>query len=100
MTRTLPQNNSFHLWLDRLADALNEAGYSVNDKLVIKTDIPFTKENLKASIVHVVMKKMYPDIDSTAKLSTTQIQDVYEVVNEAIALRTAVHVPWPTEEQL
>ena len=98
--RTNQQNRALHLWLTRLAEELNGAGFSINDKLVIKTDISFTKENLKESTVHPVMMALFPDIDSTAKLSKTQIQDVYLHVDRAIGERTGVSVAWPTQEKL
>ena len=49
--RTIQQNSSLHLWLTMLAEALNDAGFSVNDNLVIKCDIGFTKENLKENVL-------------------------------------------------
>lgn len=100
MTRSLAQNRSLHLWLERLAESLNDAGFSVNDKVVIHADISFTKENLKAIAVHPVMTALFPEIDSTAKLSKTQINDVYLHVDRAISERTGISVAWPTQEQI
>ena len=97
--RTNPQNRAFHLWLTRLAEALNDAGFSVNDHLVIQCDIGFTKENLKETVVRPVMTALYPEITSTTKLSTTQIQDVYLYVDRAISERTGVTVAWPAMEE-
>jgi len=98
--RTNQQNKALHLWLEMLADALNDAGYSVNDKIVFKAEISFTKENLKESAVRPVMTALFPEIESTAKLSKTQIQDVYMHVDRAISERTGISIPWPTQEQL
>ena len=98
--RTNQQNRALHLWLQMLADALNDAGYHANDKIVFHADISFTKENLKENAVHPVMYALFPEIESTAKLSKTQIQDVYLHVDRAISERTGVSVAWPTEEQL
>ena len=95
-TRTLKQNAALHLWLEMLAEALNDSGRSLNDNVVIQCEIGFTKENLKSAAVHPVMTALYPDIDSTAKLSTKQIQEVYLYVDRAISERTGVTVPWPT----
>ena len=99
-SRTLRQNSAMHLWLTRLAESLNDAGFSVNDNLVIKCDIGFTKENLKESVLKPVMTALYPEITSTTKLDTIQIQDVYLYVDRAISERTGVTVAWPTEEEL
>jgi hypothetical protein len=101
MSRTTQQNRALHLWLARLAEALNDAGFSLNDEIVFQTDISFTKENLKENAVHPVMRALFPEVDSTAKLSKTQIQDVYLHVDRAISLRTGgVTVAWPTEEDV
>lgn len=100
MTRTNQQNRALHLWLTMLAEQLNDAGFSVNDKVVFQAEISFTKENIKESAVHPVMMALFPEVDSTAKLTSTQLQDVYSHVDRAISERTGVHVPWPTQEQL
>lgn len=100
MTRSLAQNRALHLYLERLAEALNDAGYSVNDQIVLQADISFTKENLKEVVFKRVMTAMYPDKKSTTELSKTEIADVYENVNRFMAERAGVSVPWPTEEQL
>ncbi len=98
--RTLKQNAALHKWLEMLAEQLNDAGYSVNDKMVIHADIGFTKDNLKTSVVHPIMTALYPDITSTAKLDKQQIQEVYLYANRAISHRTNVSVAWPSEDQL
>ena len=95
--RTIQQNSALHLWLDRLAESLNEAGFSVNDGLVIQCEIGFTKENLKEDVLKPVMRALYPEITSTTKLSTTRIQDVYLYVDRAISERTGITVAWPSE---
>ena len=98
--RTNQQNRALHLWLSRLADELNGAGFSVNDKVVIHAEISFTKENLKESVFRPVMGALYPEVKSSAELSTTEIQNVYLHADKALSERTGISVPWPTQEQL
>ena len=101
MTRTSQQNRALHLWLERLAEALNDAGYSVNDRIVLKAEISFTKENLKENVFKPVMRALYPEKKSTAELGKIEITEVYDEVNRFLAQRVPVDVPpWPTEEQL
>jgi hypothetical protein len=98
--RTLQQNKSLHLWLDMLASALNDAGYHQNDRKLIVLDVPFTKENLKENVVRPYMRALYPDYESTTELSTTELQDLYQALDQVIAERTGVHVEYPSLESL
>ena len=98
MQRTPKQNNSLHKFCEQVADQLNDAGYEVNDKVVIQVGIPYSKDIVKEIIFKPVMWAMYPNIKSTADLSTVQIQQVYEVVNRALGERAGIYVPWPSEE--
>jgi len=96
--RTPPQNRSLHKYCNDLAHELNMAGYDFNDGRVIRLPVSFTKENTKKYIFHRVMRSLYPDIDSTADLTTVQMQDVYENVNRITAEQWGISVPWPSNE--
>ena len=96
--RTNKQNNALHKYCDMQAEKLNDAGFSVNDKVAVKLDIPWTKENYKTFVIHPVMKALYPEVNSTAKLSTRQMQHVYNVVDKAISERTGIRSEWPSDE--
>lgn len=98
-TRTDLMNNCFHLWLDRLAEALNDSGQSMGDGVLIKLPIKYTKENLKEQVVRPYMKAVYGK-KSTTELSITQMQAIYQELDQIIAERSSVHVEWPSEESL
>ena len=98
--RTLAQNSSLHLWLERLATELNDSGQSMGDGLLIKIPIAYTKDNLKENVVKPLMNALWPDITSTTKLSTVQIQELYQRLDAIISERSGVHVEWPSEESL
>jgi len=100
MNRTLQQNKSLHLWLEMLADELNGAGYEMGDGKLIRLPILYTKENLKAQIVKPMMNALYPEIDSTAQLETTQLQELYKHIDQVVSERTGVHVEFPSIESL
>lgn len=97
-TRTSLQNRALHLYLERLAEALDGAGYDMRE--VIKVPIKPTKENVKSEMLKPVLCALYPDKTSTTELTTTQMQELYEVMNQATAERFGVSVPWPSEEEM
>jgi|DEB0MinimDraft_6_1074348.scaffolds.fasta_scaffold115491_2 RNA-binding protein YhbY len=92
--RTNPQNRALHLYCERLAKALTEAGHE-DMKTIIKAPISPTKEYVKKEMVHPVMKAMFPDKKSTADLSTVEMMNLYEQMNQFTSDRLGVSVPWP-----
>lgn len=96
MKRTLSQNAALHLYLTRLAEAMDEAGMDM--KQVIHLPIRPTQENVKETMWKPVMNALYPEIKSTTELSTAQMVEVFENFNRAIGERLQIHVEWPSEE--
>lgn len=95
--RTSKQNRSLHKYAELLAEALRDAGYE-DMRTVIKVPIRPTKENVKEEMIKPVMNAMFPEIDSTTKLTTKQMQDLYEQMNLFTSERLGVSVVWPSEE--
>lgn len=95
--RTIPQNRAFHLYCELLAKALAEAGHE-DMRTVIKVPIAPTGELVKYNMVHPVMKAMFPQIKSTADLSTVEMMQLYEQMNLFTSERLGVSVDWPTHE--
>ena len=98
MKRTALQNNALHLYLQRLAEALDASGMDMRE--VIRIPIQPTKENVKENMLRPVMKAMYPDKNSTTELTTKETMALYEVMNRATAERLGISVPWPCKEEL
>lgn len=99
--RTPKQNNSLHLYCEQLSDALNDAGFerrAVEIHFREGIDVPWTKESVK-DWARKIGKIMF-DVDSTAKLTTTQAQEVYRVLDARFSEITGVHIEWPSEERL
>ena len=94
--RTLPQNRSLHMYLDKIAELLWSSGQDM--RKVIKVPIKPTMENVKELMFKPYMNAMYPDIESTADLSTEQMQEVYEAFNAAIADKLEVSAEWPSRD--
>jgi hypothetical protein len=100
MNRTGQQNKSLHLWLEQLAEALNDSGQSMGDGVLIKLPIRYTKENLKEQIIKPYMTALYPEKTSTTQLTTVEMQELYRDLDQIIAERSHVHIEWPSEESL
>lgn len=98
MTRTDQQNKAEHKWFRDVANALNDAGYSVNDKQVIRMDIPFTDYVVKRFIFSKIAKAMYGN-PKTSRLTKQQTSEVIEVMNEMLAENWHIHVPFPSREE-
>lgn len=100
--RTDLQNRSLHRWATLMADSMNAAGFqqrAVLNELHQDFEVPWSQEAVKA-IFRQVAGIMYPDVESTAELSTTQIQRVYEVVDAKLAEITGIHHEWPSTESM
>lgn len=98
--RSDQQRNSIELYCRKLAEALNDAGFSVNDNVVIKLPVSWTQGNVKELMFKAIMTALYPEISSTTELETDQVSAVYEELNRAVAERTGVHVPFPSKDEL
>ena len=96
-TRTSQQNRAMHLYFDHLADELNLAGMDM--KKVIQVDIPWTPYNIKEFLWRPIQRSMFGKI-STTKLSTKDIDKIYDTINRVISERTGVHVAFPSVEEL
>ena len=79
-------------------EALNDSGQTMGDGKLIRLPLYYTEGNLKEKVVHPYMEGLWPAITSTAALSTTQIQELYQCLDYIIAERSGVSVPWPSNE--
>ena len=101
MKRSDQQRKSIEVYCRKLADALNDGGFSVNDNVVVKLPVSWTQENVKKLIFKPVMRALYPDKTSTTELETDEVQDVYLNVDFGVSERSnGVSVAWPCEEEL
>lgn len=97
--RTPKQNASGHLWMQELADKLNDAGYTVNSKEILRLDVPWTKDAVKVYLFKPIMAAMYPEKTSTTQLTKSEWSSVVEALNLAIGERVGIHVDYPSEEE-
>lgn len=94
--RTLKQNSAEHKWFRDVADALNDAGYSVNDHKVIRIDVPFTDYIVKREMFSRIAEAMFGEAH-TSRLTKKQTRDVIEVLMRHLAETHGVYVPFPHE---
>ena len=96
MKRTLNQNSALHLYLERIAEQLNDAGYDL--RKVIQLPVRFTQESVKENMLKPVMNAMFPDKHSTTELTTKELTELYETFNAALSDRLGVGCEFPSYE--
>ena len=92
------QRGALHLYLERLSEALNEAGYDMKKTLKPGVEIPWNKDLAKQYLWKPIMEAM-TDHKSTEDMSKPEVSDVYEVLNRHIASKFGVSVEWPHKEE-
>ena len=96
--RTSSQNNALHVACGMLAETLNDAGADMVAVLKEGAEIPWTKESVKTHLWHPVQTAMF-ETDSTTKLTTKQVNEVYEVLIRHLGQRCGVTAPaFPTRD--
>jgi len=97
--RTLKQNASLHLWCELLADTLNESGLTIEKTLTGKAEIPWSKTTVKEILFKQIMKAMYQK-DSTADLTTKELQLVSETLIKYLAETHGLVIDFPSVESM
>ena len=97
--RSIPQNSSLHLYLDNLATALHDAG--IDQRVFLDK---FDKDGFMVPVTPTFCKDFFRECakimygkESTADLTTVEIQKVYQAVDMRIAEETGVQVDWPSD---
>ena len=93
-TRTNKQNGALHLFLRKLSNALNDAGFDMKRVLKEEVDIPWSDKSAKEFLWHPVQKAMFKK-ESSADLDTDEVSKVYETINRHLANKFGVSVPFP-----
>jgi len=94
MNRTNQQNRALHKWCGMLAEKLDEGGLDMRE--FIKIPIRPNKDNIKAEIVHPVMKAINPELTSTAEMTTSEVTEVVDTINRGLGERLGIYMPFPT----
>lgn len=97
--RTAQQNKALHKYIGELSLEMMSAGQDLNAVLKEGYKIPATADVIKAVIIKPLCKVMF-GVDSTTKLTSPQITELYDVVNKNFGERVGIHVPFPSREAI
>ena len=91
--RTKKQNDCLHQSLRGLGDTFNDAGLDMRKVLKPGVDIPWTAESVKKFMFNPISMVMFDRTSS--KLSTIEIQKVWQVMIRHSGENHGVTVGWP-----
>lgn len=94
VTRTETQNNSLHKGLRNYAEAFGDAGLDMRKVLKPEVDIPWTAESVKQFMFNPIAGIMFEG-KTSSELSTTEIQQVWDVLNRHTGEKFGITIPWP-----
>lgn len=92
--RTSAQNRALHKWLKMVSDEMIAAGLDMRKTL--KIDMPATPYIVKEFIWRPVQNAVLAK-NSTTKLTTKEVGEIYEILNLHLGEKLGIHVPWPGE---
>lgn len=97
--RTGRQNNSLHLYLDQVAQALNDSGQERKVTVTFGADVPWSAETIKEVVWRTIQYRQTGKL-STTELTTKEYGEVYETVNRFLGESFGIHVPLPSQEEI
>src|SRR3990167_6563159 len=97
--RTIQQNKALHVLFAQIAEALNDAGYSVQTVIKTTHDISFTPYNVK-ELLWRNFQEMTLGKHSTTELTTKEIDEVYDQLNRFLGEKFGTHIPFPSLETM
>jgi len=99
--RSGQQRKAIEVYCNGMANRLDDAGFDkvAFYKLINKSGFKskWTQGSFK-DFFRDVMTSLYPELTSTAQLSTKQLQAVYEVVDRGVNEKTGVSMSFPSNE--
>jgi len=97
--RSNQQNKALHRLFELIADDLNNQGLTVKKTLRDDFDMMWTKTLIKEIVWKKIQKAMY-GTESTADLTTQQIDKIFDVINKHLGEKHHIHIPFPSIETL
>jgi hypothetical protein len=97
--RTIRQNSALHKFYELLSVELNESGYDIRTTLKEDFEIPWTPALIKELLWRPLQKAMLRK-RSTTRLTTKEIDKIYDVLNRHLGEKLGVYVAFPSEEEL
>ena len=95
--RTDQQNKALHLYYKNLAEALNDAGYTVQLVLKEKIDLDWDMQKVKDLLWREAQKAILYKKSTTELSKMEDIDKVYDHLNRHISEKFKLHVAFPFE---
>lgn len=97
--RTIPQNNSIHLWLKLVADELNNQGQTIQNVVakIRKAEIRPTMLALK-EVAWRPYQMVAVHKESTTQLNKHEVDIIYEGLNKFFSQEFGIGIPFPSQE--
>lgn len=99
-SRTQKQNSALHLWFSKLADEMNQAGYTVQLVLAQKMDLDWDKDKVKELLWRPAQKAILKKKSTTELSKIEDIDKVWEHLNRHLGEKFGLHVPFPSDQEL
>ena len=100
--RTLAQNNAIHLYLRHISEALNSAGFSIEQVLTnFSMELNWSPELCKEIIWRTAQKRMLGKTSTKSLLKQGEIDDIVDAVTRFLGERLKIDPPaFPSLESL
>ena len=96
--RTDQQRKALEVYCKLCAEAINNAGLTMQESLKTLMDVEWSQETFK-NIVWKAAQKKFLNKDSTTQLEKHEIDEVYDHVNRWLAKLGVDSIPFPTDEK-
>lgn len=91
-TRTSQQNRALHKYFALVAATLNAENLGVT--VVLKPDTEWSAEGVKEMMWKPVQKAVLGKT-TTTKLKSTEVTEIYDVMNKVLSERFGIHIDFP-----
>lgn len=93
--RTSQQNKALYKFFELVSEDLNNAGYSVMKTLRHDVEIDWNATTFK-ELMWKPIQKAITKKNSTADLSSGELQIIYDTLNRHLGQKLGIHTPFPT----
>ena len=97
--RTEKQNRALHQYFTLIAEALNDSGLDMRAVLKPGVEIPWTTESVKEYLWRPIQKLMV-NKPSTTRLTTREIDMIFETLNRHLGEKFGIHEDFPSIETI
>ena len=98
VARTEQQNRALHVYFTQVAEALNDAGYTVQMVLKEKMELDWTLDMVKELLWRAAQQAILKKKSTTELKKQGDIDKVYDHLNRHLSEKFQIHVPFPSHE--